>query len=69
MKTIRKIGARPALLAGAGVAVVALSATVVLAQGQPGGEAISPSYAIPNIVAFLMAVTLLAIPCRRLRRA
>jgi|WetSurMetagenome_2_1015567.scaffolds.fasta_scaffold27359_4 hypothetical protein len=51
-----------------GAAAVILVATGAAVAGQPQ-EVASPSYAIPNLVAVVMAATLLAIPFKRLRRS
>lgn len=41
----------------------------VLALGAGGLPPKRPGYTIPNIVALVMALTTLAIPCKRFRRA
>ena len=55
-------------VAAAAIQVLAASAALAGAPGAPRADAM-PSYVIPNIVALVMVAAILAIACKRYRRA
>jgi len=64
-------GWRWTVRAGAFAAAVFLAAGLALALGAwkvPEETLPQPSYAIPNIVAVVMCLSVLAIPCKRFKR-